>query len=62
MHCYMNFNSALYPEELKYYVEPSYRSLGKRYDKARKRLAKVGDLITSRNVKRSELEGFLKLL
>ena len=39
-----------------------YSSLTERYDGVRKRLAELGDLIASRNAKRSEIEGFLKLL
>ena len=39
-----------------------YGGMSERYEKASKRLAEVGKDIAARNAKRSELEGFLKLL
>ena len=39
-----------------------YGSMSERYEKASTRLAEVGDAIAVRNAKRSELEGFLRLL
>ena len=39
-----------------------YGSLSERYEKASKRLAEVGNDIAVRNAKRSELQGFLRLL
>ena len=39
-----------------------YGSMSARYEKASTRLAEIGEDIVSRNAKRSELEGFLRLL
>ena len=39
-----------------------YGSMSERYEKASTRLAEVDDVIAARNAKRSELNGFLKLL
>jgi len=53
-------NARIVQDQVEYNAK--YSGMSDRYEKASKQLAEVGKDIAARNAKRSELEGFLRLL